>query len=245
MITSKQNSAILAASKLNDKKGRKEQGLFLIEGQKLVFDAFKHGIAVQKVFVSADVKTDFSSYGCEVVEVSPEVMKVLSDTKTNQGVVAVAKLPDKKPYCGGNALLLDRIQDPKNIGAIIRTACATGYNDVFLIDCADVFSPKSLRSGMSGQFMLNFIETSEEEFVKNFEGKRILCADMQGENIFEFSCGEHILILGNEGQGVSDVLASLATNTVRIPMENNLESLNVAVSAGIIMYQLNRDKWRK
>jgi len=244
MVVSKENSSVVSAVKLKDKKGRREQKKFLIEGQKLVFDARKYGVDFDKIFVTQEYEQKFADFS-NLVVVSEQVIKHISDTKTNQGVIAVANFPKEKQFNGKKALLLDRIQDPRNIGAILRTACATGYTNVFLIDCADVFSPKSIRCGMSGQFMLNFFEISEQEFISRFSDKYIVCADMNGQNIFDFDCpSDHILILGNEGQGVAKNLSKMAKSTVMIPMQNNLESLNVAVSGGIIMYQLNRNQWR-
>lgn len=244
VVTSKENASVVAAVKLKDKKGRREQGKFLIEGQKLVYDAKKYGIRFDKIFVTEQYADKFAGFG-EVVVVAEKVMAHISDTKTNQGVVAVAFLPQEKVYDGKKALLLDRIQDPGNIGSVLRTACATGYTNVFLIDCADVFSPKSIRGGMSGQFMLNFFEVSEEDFLAKYGDRYIVCADMNGQNVFDFDCpDDHIIILGNEGQGVSANLSKAAKSTVMIPMQNNLESLNVAVSGGIIMYQLSRKQWR-
>ncbi len=245
MITSKENQWVSAAVKLKEKKGRVEQGKFLIEGRKLIYDAKKHCVKFDKIFVTQENFENFKDFSCEIFIVTEQVIKYLSDTKTNQGAVAVAYLPLQKEYDGTKALLLDRIQDPRNIGAIIRTACASGYKNVFLIDCADVFSPKAIRCGMSGQFMLNFIETTALDFSAKYGDCFIVCADMLGENIFNAQCPEnHILVFGNEGQGVSEDLAKLAKLTVSIPMENNLESLNVAVSGGIIMYQLSRTQWR-
>ncbi|MBQ9716141.1 MAG: RNA methyltransferase, partial [Clostridia bacterium] len=225
VVTSKENASVVAAVKLKDKKGRREQGKFLIEGQKLVYDAKKYGIRFDKIFVTEQYADKFAGFG-EVVVVAEKVMAHISDTKTNQGVVAVAFLPQEKVYDGKKALLLDRIQDPGNIGSVLRTACATGYTNVFLIDCADVFSPKSIRGGMSGQFMLNFFEVSEEDFLAKYGDRYIVCADMNGQNVFDFDCpDDHIIILGNEGQGVSANLSKAAKSTVMIPMQNNLESL--------------------
>lgn len=243
MITSKSNATVVAAAKLKDKKGRREQGKFLIEGRKLIRDAAARGVTFDRIFVTEDFSGDLPP--CEVSCVSESVLKYISDTKTNQGAVGVAYLPEQAVYDGENALLLDRVQDPSNIGSLLRTACAAGYKNVFLVDCADVFSPKAIRCGMSGQFSLNFFEVSEESFLSEHGGEWIVCADMDGENVFEAACPEkHILVLGNEGQGVSENLMRAAKQKVKIPMQNNLESLNVAVSGGIIMYQLNRRQWR-
>ena len=162
--------------------------------------------------------------------------KILYKEKIAARTVGVGHFEPLRHYAEVQLLIEPQ---PKGTGLVFD------YNNVFLIDCADVFSPKSIRGGMSGQFMLNFFEMSEQEFLTEYGDRHIVCADMNGQNVFEFDCpDEHILILGNEGQGVSENLSKVAKSTVMIPMKNNLESLNVAVSGGIIMYQLSRKQWR-
>ena len=240
MITSKQNKQVEYAKKLADKKGRRESGEFLIEGAKLVADAFAHGLDVTRVFVTPE---HGKTYPCETLAVSEAVMKSLCDAETNQGVAATAKIPASKPYDKKSALVLDRIQDPKNLGSILRTAMGAGINTVFLLNCADAFSPKALRAGMSGQFAINLIATDAEVLKQLTAGMQIISADMGGENVFTFKAEkDFVLILGNEGGGISEELKALSAHTVSVPMKNNLESLNVAVSAGIIMYQITSNK---
>ena len=130
--------------------------------------------------------------------------------------------------------------NPGNVGTLIRSAVGTGFLDIYLISCASVTNPKTVRSTMGALFKANIYEV-DEKFVKTLKvwNQTVYVADMDGENIFETSfqqnCG---IIVGNEGQGVSDELIEIATNKISIPMKNNLESLNAGVSGSIIMYQI-------
>jgi TrmH family RNA methyltransferase len=217
MIASKQNKQIEQAKKLLDKKGRKETGEFLIEGQKLVSDAFLHKIDISKVFVTEEKEREFRKYAdkCDIVIVSEDIIKVLCDTKTHQGVVAVGKIPPSRLFDRSSCLVLDRIQDPKNLGSLLRTAMATDIRTVFLIDCVDAFSPKALRSGMSGQFVLNLVETTEMEVAEQTKDLQVICSDMRGENVFRFESADDIaLVLGNEGSGISNELKSRCKHVV-------------------------------
>ena len=248
MIVSKDNETIKKAKKLLDKKERLEIGCFLIEGKKLVDDAIKKSIEVSKIFCTEEnfeKYIKFQSNKLEVVSVSHDVIKVLSDTKTNQGVIAIAKRPEAKVFNQSNCVVLDNVQDPKNVGSIIRTCAGVGINFVILIDCADPYSPKAMRAGMSGQYYVNILEV-DYSWVKEFSKEMlVICTDMQGDNIFNFEVDKNfMLILGNEGNGISQQLKSLASKTVAVPMINKVESLNVSVSAGIILYQLVNQKWR-
>ena len=172
--------------------------------------------------------------------VTDELFLRISTEKTPQGVLAVVKLPDttvKPPQ--GSCILLDRLQDPGNVGTVIRTANAAGYTDIYLINCADAFSPKSVRASMGGVFHVNIYEGGYDEVFAAIEGASLICADMNGENIFDFTAPEKFcLCIGNEGGGVSDTVCQRAEYTVKIPMRETCESLNAAVSAAIAMYVL-------
>jgi TrmH family RNA methyltransferase len=136
-------------------------------------------------------------------------------------------------------LLLDGVADPSNVGAIIRTAVASGYKEVFLTsECADAFSPKAVRSSMSGVFRAKVMRGELGEILSVIDCP-IVVADMGGENVFERKIqGKFCLVIGNEGRGVSDSLKTKADIIVSIPMQNDMESLNASVSAGILMYNL-------
>ena len=157
------------------------------------------------------------------------------------------KMPDcsiKAP--SGNALLLDTLSDPGNLGTIIRTANAAGYTDIYLRNCTDPFSSKSVRASMSGIFFVRLHSGSLGEISEVLGDIPKICADMNGENVFRFQVPQRFcLVIGNEANGVSDEVRSLCRYTVRIPMRESCESLNAGISAAVLMYQLGAEKFRK
>ena len=156
------------------------------------------------------------------------------------------KIPEKT-LCAptGKSLLLDGVADPGNVGAIIRTANAAGYEEIYLTeDCADPYAPKSVRASMSGVFFTKLFRAKRLEILSILAETPIVVADMGGENVFQFQAPEHFaLAIGNEANGISKETFERAAHTVKIPMQATQESLNAAVSAGIIMYVLNADKF--
>lgn len=257
LITSRQNDNVKRVASLKQKKNRDIYGEYIVEGEKLVCEAFKTGQTVRAVFAlqkfmplanklanEYDVKGDFNEGEREVelFEVSVGVLESISDEVTPQGIIAVVKI-DKNPPIGRltHTLLLDRLQDPGNVGAILRLAAAAGISDVFLISCADPYSPKAVRSSMSGLFRVKIHFAEESSVVEFFKqnGISLICADMCGENIFSFAPPEKFcLCVGNEGNGISNFLKSAADETVSVPMQGGVESLNVGIAAGITLYTL-------
>jgi TrmH family RNA methyltransferase len=138
---------------------------------------------------------------------------------------------------------LDGVADPGNVGAILRTANAAVYEEAYLTnDCADAYSPKSVRASMSGIFFTKIYRAERREILSCLKDFPLLVADMGGENVFTFQPPTAFtLVIGNEANGVSQEARALATHTVKIPMRETQESLNAAISAGIIMYVLNKD----
>ena len=129
------------------------------------------------------------------------------------------------------------------MGAVIRTAAAAGYREIYLAGCADPYSPKSVRASMSGVFYTRLMGGSREEILRVLGGVPLIAADMDGEDVFPFVPPQTFcLCIGNEGNGLSDEVRGRAAFTVAIPMEGKVESLNAAVSAGILMYELKRKK---
>jgi len=244
MITSKQNSLIKEIRSLKDKKYRDKLGLFVVEGIKPINEAIDLGVALSLIICTERALSAVKPCSCRVETVSEEVLKSVSEEVTPQGALALAVKPDnavKPPR--GNSLLLDGVSDPANVGAIIRTAAASGYNDVYLTeDSADAYSQKAVRSSMSGVFRVNVMRGSITEILDKIN-LPVCVADMDGENVFTFkNKGAVCLVIGNEGHGVSEEVRKRATFTVKIPMENGVESLNAAVSAGILMYNLKNSQ---
>ena len=239
IITSRSNPLVKKFASLSDKKFRRQYGEYLVEGIKPVCECMATGGEIVNIICTPRHEGLFA--GATVV--SEDVFKYISAEKTPQGIVASVKLPagEVKPPRGA-CLLLDRLQDPGNVGTIIRTANAAGYEDIYLIDCADPFSPKSVRASMSGIFFVNAMCCSLEEAFKALVGVPLVTADMKGENIFAFAPPEKFcLCIGNEGGGISERIACASSYTVRIPMRESCESLNAAVSAAVAMYALKNN----
>ena len=242
---------------LEQKKFRKEQQLFVAEGHKLVDDLLP---AFDCTFLAAlkewldtrrEVVETLARKGCEIQEVSAEELQKASLQKNPQDVLAVFHqrqaegAPEhilKEQLCLG----LDGVQDPGNVGTIIRTADAAGLDGVLLSNqCADVFSPKVLRATMGSIFRMNLRTTDDlpGELTKLREkGYSILSSQLDGTPFYEREkvAEQFALIIGNEGNGVSEQVQQTATHRVRLPMRGGAESLNAAIAAAIMMYELMR-----
>ncbi|MDE5943620.1 MAG: RNA methyltransferase [Clostridia bacterium] len=240
ILTSKSNPIIKTVKSLADKKFRQSLNLYVVEGVKSVEECLLAGCKIDKIICTEKWQDRFQN----PVVVSDEVFKTVSTEKTPQGVLAVVQIPQpelKAP--SGDCLLLDCLQDPGNLGTVIRTANAAGYEDIYLINCTDPFSPKAVRASMGGIFRVNLYRADRAEIFKFLSGVPLICADMNGEDVFKFSPPEKFcLCIGNEGNGISDEVSARADFTVKIPMRATCESLNAAVSAGIAMYALKNHK---
>lgn len=241
IITSKSNPAIKEIVKLSsDRKFRYEAKKYIVEGIKPVTECLSSGQKVSLIVCTEEFSEKFDN----AIIVSEGVFNHISSEKSPQGVLAVVEMPEnvlKPPK--NSCILLDRLQDPGNLGTIIRTANAAGYDEIYLINCTDPFSPKAVRASMSGIFFVNTISGSAEEIMPLFKDLSIFCADMDGENIFGFTPPEKFcLCIGNEGGGVSEEIKKKSERKIKIPMRESCESLNAAVSAGIAMYLLKFKK---
>ncbi|MCD8041383.1 MAG: RNA methyltransferase [Clostridia bacterium] len=236
IITSKSNPKVKAFASLKEKKFRKESGEYLIEGVKMVKECLAAGKGVTAIACTEEYAQTFQ----DALLVSEEVFHYISDEKSPQGVCASVKIPDSAPRPPkGSCILLDGLQDPGNVGTIIRTANAAGYSEIYLINCADPFSPKAVRASMSGIFFADVMSGTAEEVLTALSGIPLVCADMGGQNVFDFAKPQKFCIcIGNEGNGISKTVKSKCIYTVAIPMRHTCESLNAAVSAGILMYLL-------
>ena len=247
VITSKENSNIKHARALLDKKHRIETGHFLLEGKKFVSDAITSGYKIEKLFVDSAAGNKFdsiiASVDAPVFFVEPNVFKSLCDTQTPQGIIAELALPFLGAYKykkGDRLLVLDRISDPGNMGTIIRSAKATGFEYIFAIDCVDVYSPKVVRSSAGAVLSANIYPVEEKAIISYCAKHNItlLVADMYGENIYDLNLdGDYAVVIGNEGHGVSDSFVS-SGKLIKLPMKPGIESLNAGVSASVIMYIL-------
>ena len=238
IILSRQNPLVKELASLKEKKGRRRTGTFLVEGHKMVREAVASGMDVVRLILREDYAGE--TYGLPAVLLGQDAFAAVCDEKTPQGIAAEVAIPLRSVQPPqGRCLLLDGLQDPANVGAVIRTAVAAGYEDVYLAGCADPFSPKSVRASMSGVFFARIMQGTQEEILSAIAGMPVIAADMGGEDVFSYAAPEKFcLAVGSEGSGLSAPVRSRADVTVRIPMDARTESLNAAVSAGILMYAL-------
>lgn len=255
-ITSKDNKIIKNISKLITKsKYRKEQGLFVVEGIRLCTDAVRSNANID-TFICTEEALNKYPEAVELLKVhsknsyivTPNIFSILSDTKTPQGVICVVKALDNKPQfdkINNKYVLLQNMQDPSNLGAVLRSADALGFCGVILSkDCCDILSPKVCRASMGAVFRVPFMICDDEcNFVKDFNkfGKSYAAVVRNGTSITEFTYkGNSLICIGNEGNGLTDDLVSACSYSVTIPMKGNAESLNAAAAAGIIMWEMIR-----
>ncbi len=242
VILSKQNPVVKELSSLKEKKGRKARGTFLVEGEKMLRECLQSGMEIVRLAVREDYGGE--TYSLPTVTLGKDAFGAVCDEKTPQGVAAEVKIPSF-PLAAPerSCLLLDGVSDPANVGAIVRTAVAAGYGELYLADCADPYSPKSVRASMSGVFFAKLMQGGREEILAALQGVPLLAADMDGEDVFGYSPPDlFCLCIGNEGNGLSEEVRRAASKAVRIPMGEHTESLNAAVSAGVLMYFLKKNK---
>ena len=242
MITSKDNNLIKLCNQVKTKKYSRENNLCLVESIKLISELYLKGL-ISNILVTENKYDLVKNYKNVKIElISDNIANFLSDASTSDGVLALCKIPAKSDIDYSRSIILDNIQDPSNIGAIIRSACAFGYNTIFAVNSVYPYSYKTIRSSMGYIFDINYIDITYDSLlkIKNDKNIQFISADMDGEIIDtkEPINGNFAIIIGNEGQGVSRELMTMSDKKVAIAMENNVESLNASVSAGILMYLL-------
>lgn len=254
-ITSMQNPIIKNITLLKNKKSeRKKQKLFIIEGIRSVNEIpvhyeVMHYITTDEFDTNQIMNFDEKKW----IVVTDEIYKVISDTMTPQGIMAIVKIHDynltditnkENPFY----LVLENIQDPGNLGTIIRTAYGFGVDAVFLTKgCCDLYSPKTVRSTMGAVFHVPIImDVAVEECLTWLKEKeiKVYATDLEkSEPIFKknFTMGG-ALVIGNEGNGISEAVKELADEKISIPMPGGLESLNASIAASICMYEIMKQK---
>jgi TrmH family RNA methyltransferase len=240
IIRSKSNQLIKQTKKLLQKKYRKKS--YLIEGWHLLEEAQKAGAQIEQIFVTEEGlgRLDHSD---RVKLVSPEVLAELSDSVTPQGVVAQLSLPQQElaGQLSGKFLVLEDVQDPGNVGTMIRTADAAGYDGVFISEkTADIYNMKVLRAMQGSHFHLPVYRMDMGTLVEHFKSNQIpIYATTLSENSVDYKemtvPSSFALVMGNEGQGISDFMVDQADQLIHISMPGQAESLNVAVAAGILL----------
>ena len=248
IITSRQNPLAVQIRKLNgSRSARREAGLFSAEGPKLLAEALRAGAGVRTVVTAPGTEISCPE-GVRRVEVPPGLLKSLCDTQTPQGVLFLTELPDLTPPErpeGDRFLVLDGLQDPGNVGTIWRTADALGADGLILVNhCADPFSPKTVRATMGACFRLPVWETEAAALpgLLARSGLPLYAAALREDTVDLKTAhlGRCAVAIGSEGRGVSPELLEMSEKTVKIPMRERCESLNAAVAAAIVLWEMAR-----
>lgn len=258
LLTSKDNTNIKAAVKLKKSAGfRRESGRFVAEGVRICMDAMYSSAKIETLFVTDNAAEKYSEefsvlseYADNTFCVPPSIFSLISDTKSPQGFLCIVKALDKSCQFdtiknSDKFLALENIQDPSNLGTILRTAEALGVSGVIMsVDCCDVYSPKVVRGSMGAVFRLRFtLCDSIPDFIsRNFALNSY--AAVVSDNAckitdidFKYPC---IVAIGNEGSGLKPETVSACDKSITIPMTGRAESLNAGVAASIIMWEMVR-----
>ncbi len=254
-IASRQNARVISASKLSDKKHREKTGLFLCEGIKLTLEAARYG-SLSEVYLR---ESDAENYryavdtvleaGAEVFVISDSAFDKITTEKAPQGIISTAFAVDSADFSAdedSNVLLLDCVRDPGNLGTILRSAAALGNVTVALHSCADVYNPKTVRAAMGAIFKTRILKIDNcVEFVKNCKntGRRVLAAALTDDSLklgkYETKKSD-VIVIGNEGHGISEEIIAECTSSLMIPMKEGTESLNASVAASVILWEYAR-----
>lgn len=253
MITSTSNSKVRELVQFKKKgRARNQADVFLVEGIRMVQEIPEEKL-VEIYATEAFYKNHKEELPGKPELVSPQVFSYISDTKTPQGVLAVVRqnhYKEEKIYNTEKAhlLVLDNLQDPGNLGTIFRTAEAAGVTGIILSkDCVDIYNPKTVRSTMGAIFRMPFLYVEDTiHMVEQLKrrGIKVYAAHLQGKCAYdeEDYQGKTAFLIGNEGNGLREEVAQCADTWVRIPMEGQAESLNAAVAASILMFEVSRQR---
>lgn len=243
-ITSMQNPLIRHIRKLQtDRKYRQESGEFVADGFKLLGEALQWHPHIHTVILSEDSMCLDLPLPARVVIVPSSLMQSLSEMKTPQGVLFTCALPEKKDFdLKKGTLILDRIQDPGNLGTILRTADAFGIPVILTNGCADAYSLKTLRASMGAVFRDPPTYAPMDEILRFCSAYGIGIAatalTAEAKDLRQLDLREYAVVIGSEGQGICEELLAASEKQIIIPMEPCCESLNAAVAAAIVMWQM-------
>lgn len=259
MIESLHNEQVKYVVSLQRRKVREESQAFVVEGWRFVDEAVRRDALIQKVYVCLErnprewqaLRDNLLEKKVPFEEVDERVFRKMSATEEPQGILAVVS---QKSYTWSDVevneqtvlLILDGLQDPGNLGTILRTALASGVHYICLTQgTVDLYNPKVLRSTMGAVFSLVILQTLQAEEILGFcqeQGLNILMGDIQGSPIYSTILpeGPLALVVGNEGKGPSPVFRNADGQHITIPMQHDVESLNVAMATGILLYELFR-----
>ena len=251
-ITSAKNPVVKGLRSLRERKGREASGRFLVEGEVMLREALKCALTVRDALMEEGFEAlaeELEAAGARVYLAPRSLLEAVCDTRTPQGVCAsfdlIAPLPPED--APGRIVALDGTQDPGNVGTIWRTADAAGFGGLlFGAGCADPLSPKVQRAAMGSGFRLPFMQSDDLPATLNdlrARGWTVIASDLRGLDFYSHpDPGEkYVLVIGSEARGISEATRAGADMLLKLPMRGGAESLNAAVAAGIMMYELTRE----
>lgn len=244
-IASTKNETYKYIKSLQTKKARMKNRQYTIEGIKSVKDAISSGADIAFIAVSDKLQEEFSA--CNIYVIKDEIFAPLCDTDTPQGVLAVINMPqeDEKALDKELYLLCDKVNDPGNMGTIIRICDAADCGLLLMEDTVDIYSPKTVRASMGSFFHIKAISgLTREDIIKMKESGYKVISGALSENTIDFKeadySGKTIIVVGNEANGITDEILSISDTIVKIPIYGKAESLNVAVAASLLVYEVKR-----
>lgn len=245
-ITSRKNPLLQQVKKLlSSRKARQEAGLFVSDGVKLLQEAIRWCDGLETVILSDGVELSLPER-VRTVFVPPDVMESISPMATPQGAIFLCRLPENRPFAPKpGMLLLDGIQDPGNLGTILRTANALQIPVALLEGCADPYSHKVVRSSMGAVFRMEICQTTWENAQRACRAAGIPVAitalNEQAKDLREAPINTMAVVIGSEGQGVRQEIMEQAQKALIIPMNPDCESLNAAIASAIVMWQMKQE----
>lgn len=261
LITSKDNEIVKHIKKLADKKYRDQNNCYIVEGIKLVEEAIQEDALIEKIVIceestktaeiSKNLMYEIAKYDC--IYVTEKIFKTISQVMNPQGILAVIKKNKERPLINYNEdiiVALDDIQDPGNLGTILRTVDSVGLKQLIVSKgTADVYNPKVVRSSMGAIFRVEVIEVENlKETIEKIRRNNynLLVTSLQTENsVYDIDYNKKVLVIGNEANGVSKEIQDMADQKIKIPMLGKTESLNASVATGVILYEYVRQKLSK
>ncbi len=254
-IESKNNNLFKEIKKLKEKKHRIKSNKYIIEGLRFLEEAIKSKVSIDSIIFTESFKVKNPELflkineNIKLIQINESLLKQLCSTENPQGVVGVINMKNKELKSGELVVLVDKVQDPGNMGTIIRTAHAAGASGIVMTKgTVDIYNDKTLRSTMGSIFYIPIVEDDSLDFVKSLKdgGYKLVVSSLQGKNNFfeENLQGKVIIAVGNEGNGVSDEVYDIADIKVKIPMPGEAESLNVAVATSIMIYEKIRQSFK-
>lgn len=261
VITSKDNEFIKHIKKLKEKKYRDINKEFIVEGIKMIKEAIEEKATIKQIIICdncvntniipKELMYEIAKYEC--IYVNEKIFNMISDVNTPQGILAIIEINSREAeidFSEDVIVALDDIQDPGNLGTILRTVDSIGLKQIIVSKgTADCYNPKVVRSTMGAIYRVKIIECDDlEKTLKKLKSKKyeLVITSLQTENSFyDVDYNKKVIVIGNEANGVKNNIQNIADLKVKIPMFGKTESLNAAVSTGIVLYEYVRQKIKK